>query len=71
MPNVLSPAQIEAFGRDRFVAPVRAISERRARHYRNQLEAFEAASPDARRCVVLNGRCVLQGMTSRKPRRVD
>jgi hypothetical protein len=47
-PKVLSPAQIEAFDRDGFVAPVRAIPERRAIDYRRQLEAFEARYPDHR-----------------------
>ncbi len=45
MPKVLSPAQIEAFERDGFVAPVRAISPERAAYYRQQLEAFEARYP--------------------------
>jgi non-haem Fe2+, alpha-ketoglutarate-dependent halogenase len=48
MLKVLSPAQIEAFDRDGFVAPVRAIPERRAIDYRRQLEAFEARYPDDR-----------------------
>jgi non-heme Fe2+,alpha-ketoglutarate-dependent halogenase len=48
MPKVLSPSQIEAFGRDGFVAPVRAIPERRAIDYRRRLEAFEARFPDDR-----------------------
>jgi non-heme Fe2+,alpha-ketoglutarate-dependent halogenase len=45
MPKVLSPAQIEAFERDGFVAPVRAISPERAAYYRQQLESFEARYP--------------------------
>ena len=48
MPKLLSPSQIEAFTRDGFIAPVRAISEERARHYRDRLEAFEQAYPDQR-----------------------
>jgi non-heme Fe2+,alpha-ketoglutarate-dependent halogenase len=48
MPKILSPAQIEAFEEDGFVAPVRAISAERARYYRQCLEAFEAAYPDDR-----------------------
>jgi non-haem Fe2+, alpha-ketoglutarate-dependent halogenase len=48
MPKVLSPTQIEAFDRDGFVTPVRAISERRALYYRQLLEAFETAYPDER-----------------------
>ena len=48
MPKVLSPAQIEAFQRDGFVSPVRAISPERARYYRQRLEAFEAAYPEQR-----------------------
>lgn len=43
MPKVLSPAQIQAFEQDGFVAPVRAIPEQRARFYRDRLEAFESA----------------------------
>jgi non-haem Fe2+, alpha-ketoglutarate-dependent halogenase len=48
MPKILSPAQIEAFDRDGFVAPVRAITEQRALYYRQKLEAFEAAYPEQR-----------------------
>jgi ectoine hydroxylase-related dioxygenase (phytanoyl-CoA dioxygenase family) len=48
MPKVLSPGQIDAFNRDGFVAPVRAISEQRALYYRNKLEGFEARYPDDR-----------------------
>jgi non-haem Fe2+, alpha-ketoglutarate-dependent halogenase len=48
MPKVLSPDQIDAFKRDGFVAPVRAISEQRALYYRNKLEAFEARYPNDR-----------------------
>jgi non-haem Fe2+, alpha-ketoglutarate-dependent halogenase len=48
MQKVLSPAQIEAFDRDGFVAPVRAISELRALYYRRKLEDFEATYPDQR-----------------------
>src|SRR5260370_26705798 len=48
MPKILSPAQVEAFERDGFVAPVRAISEERALYYRQRLEAFEAAYPEHR-----------------------
>ena len=48
MPKVLSPAQVDAFKRDGFVAPVRAISEQRALYYRNKLEAFEARYPNDR-----------------------
>ncbi len=45
MPIVLTDAQIEAFHRDGFVAPVRAMSAERALHYRQALEAFEADHP--------------------------
>ena len=48
MPKVLTPAQIEEFQRDGFVAPVRVISVARARYYRERLEAFEADYPDDR-----------------------
>src|ERR1700723_708621 len=48
MPHVLTPAQIEDFDRDGFVAPVRALSPNRAAYYRRKLEAFEAAHPDHR-----------------------
>jgi ectoine hydroxylase-related dioxygenase (phytanoyl-CoA dioxygenase family) len=48
MPKILSAAQIQAFERDGFVTPVRAISAERARYYRQCLEDFEAAFPDDR-----------------------
>jgi non-heme Fe2+,alpha-ketoglutarate-dependent halogenase len=48
MPKILSPAQVEAFERDGFVTPVRAIPEQRALYYRRCLEDFEAAYPDQR-----------------------
>lgn len=48
MPKVLSRAQVEAFERDGFVSPVRAISAQRARYYRQCLEEFEAGYPDHR-----------------------
>ncbi|HEV3175530.1 MAG TPA: phytanoyl-CoA dioxygenase family protein [Stellaceae bacterium] len=48
MPRILSEAQIDAFHRNGFVASVRAISEERARYYRDRLEAFEATYPEAR-----------------------
>ena len=48
MPRILSPAQIEGFARDGFVAPIRAISAERARYYRDRLEGFERAYPEAR-----------------------
>lgn len=48
MPRLLTQAQIDAFHRDGFVAPVRAMSEDRACYYRACLEAFEARFPDDR-----------------------
>ena len=48
MPKVLSPAQVDAFKRDGFVAPIRAISEQRALYYRHKLEAFESRYPNDR-----------------------
>jgi non-haem Fe2+, alpha-ketoglutarate-dependent halogenase len=48
LPKILSPAQIEAFERDGFVAPVRGISEQHALYYRQRLEAFEARYPEQR-----------------------
>src|SRR5262247_1454453 len=41
MPKVLSPAQIEGFWKDGYVAPIRAISTERAASIRAKLEAFE------------------------------
>lgn len=41
MPKVLSPAQIEGFRSEGYVAPVRAISTGRAASIREKLEAFE------------------------------
>ena len=48
MPQLLSPAQVEAFDREGFVAPVRAISAERALYYRRKLEAFENTYPNDR-----------------------
>ena len=48
MPKLLSPAQVEAFDREGFVAPVRAISAERALYYRRKLEAFENTYPNDR-----------------------
>lgn len=48
MPKILSPAAVDAFARDGFVSPVRVMSADRARHYRQCLEAFEAAHPEHR-----------------------
>ena len=48
MPKFLSSAQVEAFERDGFVAPVRVISAERALYYRRCLEDFEIAYPDQR-----------------------
>jgi ectoine hydroxylase-related dioxygenase (phytanoyl-CoA dioxygenase family) len=45
MPKLLTQAQVEAFQRDGFVSPVRAISAERARYYRERLESFEARFP--------------------------
>ena len=41
MPKVLSPAQIDGFWKDGYVAPVRAIATDRAALIREKLEAFE------------------------------
>jgi ectoine hydroxylase-related dioxygenase (phytanoyl-CoA dioxygenase family) len=43
MSRLLSQGQVESFERNGFVAPVRAISDERARYYRDRLEVFEAA----------------------------
>src|SRR5690242_19074388 len=48
MPKLLSPAQIAAFERDGFVAPVRVVSQEQAAYYRRRLEAFEARTPEHR-----------------------
>ena len=48
MPTMLSQSQVAAFERDGFLSPIRAISEARARYYRERLEAFEANYPKAR-----------------------
>ena len=42
MPKSLEHAQIERFRNDGYLAPIRVASERRARDWRAQLEAFEA-----------------------------
>ena len=41
MPKMLSQAQVEAYRRDGFLLPVRAMSAQDARRYRGDLEAFE------------------------------
>ena len=48
MPKVLTQDRVDAFHRDGFVAPVRAMSPERAVHFRDELEAFEAKYPDDR-----------------------
>jgi non-heme Fe2+,alpha-ketoglutarate-dependent halogenase len=48
MGKVLTVAQVEAFGRDGFVSPVRVMTPERALHYRRELERFEATYPDDR-----------------------
>jgi len=44
MPKVLSTGQIEAFRKDGYVAPIRAISTEKAAEIRRKLEAFEAST---------------------------
>jgi ectoine hydroxylase-related dioxygenase (phytanoyl-CoA dioxygenase family) len=44
MPKVLSPAQIDGFWKDGYVAPVRAISTEQAALIRDKLEAFEKST---------------------------
>ena len=48
MPKALTHARVEAFQRDGFVTPVRAMPPKRALHYRQALEAFEARYPNDR-----------------------
>lgn len=48
MPLSLTPAQVESFTRDGFVAPVRVMPAERAAHYRRALESFEANHPNDR-----------------------
>jgi len=48
VPKLLTQSQVDAFHRDGFVAPIRVISEERARYYRGRLEAFEARFPGDR-----------------------
>jgi ectoine hydroxylase-related dioxygenase (phytanoyl-CoA dioxygenase family) len=48
VPKLLSQAQIDAFHRDGFVVPVRAMPAERALYYRHRLEAFEETYPNAR-----------------------
>jgi non-heme Fe2+,alpha-ketoglutarate-dependent halogenase len=44
MPRVLSPAQIEGFWKEGYVAPIRAISTERAASIREKLEGFERST---------------------------
>jgi len=48
VPKILSQSEIDAFHRDGFVSPMRAMPEERALYYRRSLESFEANYPDAR-----------------------
>src|SRR5260221_12459186 len=42
MPRLMSPAPVEAFGREGFSSPVRVMPAAEARRYRNALETHEA-----------------------------
>ena len=46
MPKVLTQAQVDAFERDGYLSPVRAMSPERARHYRDRFESLEARVPN-------------------------
>jgi len=46
MPKVLTQAQVDAFERDGYLSPVRAMSAERARHYRDRFESLEARFPN-------------------------
>ena len=43
MPTKLSSAQVESYARDGFLSPIAALTREEAAHYREKLEAFEAA----------------------------
>lgn len=46
MPKFLTKEQVERFGEDGYLAPIRVLSEDEAAHYLQCLEAFEAKYPD-------------------------
>ena len=46
MPKFLTNEQVERFGEDGYLAPIRVLSEDEAAHYLQCLEAFEAKYPD-------------------------
>ena len=46
MPKVLTQAQVDAFERDGYLSPIRAMSADRARHYRDRFESREARLPN-------------------------
>jgi non-haem Fe2+, alpha-ketoglutarate-dependent halogenase len=46
MPKVLTQSQVDAFERDGYLSPVRAMSAERARSYRDRFESLEARFPN-------------------------
>ena len=49
MPKILTEAQVQSFQRDGFLSPVRAMSAKRARHYRERFESLEARVADIKK----------------------
>src|SRR5881628_2611787 len=49
VPKILTEAQVQAFQRDGFLSPVRAMSAQRARHYRERFESLETRAPDIKK----------------------
>jgi len=47
--KILTEAQVQAFRRDGFLSPVRAMSAERARQYRERFESLEARVPDIKK----------------------
>ena len=49
MPKILTESHVQAFQRDGFLSPVRAMSAERARHYRERFESLEARVSDIKK----------------------
>jgi len=47
--KILTEAQVQAFRRDGFLSPIRAMSAERARQYRERFESLEARVPDIKK----------------------
>jgi len=53
MPKVLTEAQVRSYHENGFLSPVRAMSEERARGYRERFEALEARVSDIKKMKII------------------